>query len=124
MRTRLIVTAVGVAAVGLAAFGVFTAFATVSSTTLKPDAVAGKSESVLCATCHGSDGMSVATNIPNLAGQHYEYLMQQLIAYKDGTRKNGVMTEMVRPMPLTELRNVAAYFSTIRVDVNTDKVKK
>jgi cytochrome c553 len=124
MRTRLIVTAVGVAAVGLAAFGVFTAFATVSSTTLKPDAVAGKSESVLCATCHGSDGMSVATNIPNLAGQHYAYLIQQLIAYKDGTRKNGVMTEMVRPMPLAELRNVAAYFSTIRVDVSTGKAKK
>ena len=124
MRTRLIVTAVSVAAVGLAAFGVFTAFATVSATTLKPDAVAGKSESVLCATCHGSDGMSVATNIPNLAGQHYAYLIQQLIAYKDGTRKNGVMTEMVRPMPLTELRNVAAYFSTIRVDVSTGKAKK
>ena len=124
MRTRLIVTAVSIAAIGLAAFGVFTAFATVSATTLKPDAVAGKSESVLCATCHGSDGMSVATNIPNLAGQHYAYLIQQLIAYKDGTRKNGVMTEMVRPMPLTELRNVAAYFSTIRVDVSTGKAKK
>ena len=124
MRTHLALTAVGLAAIGLVGIGVFTAFATASDNTVTPNAAAGKTESVQCALCHGSDGMSVATNIPNLAGQNYEYLIQQLIAFKDGTRRSGVMNEMVRPVPLAVLRNVAAYFSTIRIAVNTGKAKK
>ena len=124
MRTPIVLTAFGLAALGLAATGVFSAFAAAPTHTVKPNAATGKAQSVLCAVCHGSDGMSVATNIPNLAGQHYEYLIQQLIAYKEGTRKNGVMNEIVRPMPLAELRNVAAYFSTVRIAVNKNRAKK
>ena len=87
----------------------------------QPNPAAGKSEAALCAACHGAEGMSVATNVPNLAGQHYEYLMEQLIAYKEGTRKNGVMNELIRPMTLEQLRNIAAYFSTVPLTVESGK---
>ncbi len=87
----------------------------------RPNPTAGKSEAALCAACHGAEGMSVATNVPNLAGQHYEYLMEQLIAYKEGTRKNGVMNELIRPMTLEQLRNIAAYFSTVPLSVESGK---
>ena len=87
----------------------------------QPNPKAGKSEAALCAACHGAEGMSVATNVPNLAGQHYEYLMEQLIAYKEGTRKNGVMNELIRPMTLEQLRNIAAYFSTVPLAIDSGK---
>jgi len=66
----------------------------------------------------------VATNVPNLAGQHYEYLIRQLLAFKSGTRKDGVMNEMVRGMSLAELRNIAAYYATVKVTVDTGKARK
>jgi cytochrome c553 len=84
----------------------------------------GKVQSTICATCHGAEGISVASNIPNLAGQHYEYLMEQIIAFRNGTRKSAVMNMMVRPMPLPELRNIAAYFSRLRITVRTSKATK
>ena len=86
-----------------------------------PNPKAGKSEAALCGACHGAEGMSVATNVPNLAGQHYEYLMEQLIAYKEGTRKNGVMNELIRPMSLEQLQNIAAYFSSVPLTVDKGK---
>ncbi len=119
MRTQFVLSAAG-----LAAIGVIVAFAAASAGVNKPDPGAGKVESVMCATCHGSDGVSAATNVPNLAGQHYEYLMEQLIAFKKGTRKNGVMNEMVRPLSLAQLRNVAAYYSTVQISMGTAKESK
>ncbi len=109
-----IVCALFVGAAGL----VLTAW---SARAVRPDPVAGKAESALCSACHGADGLSPATEIPNLAGQHYQYLLQQLVAYKEGTRKNGVMNEIVRPMTLEQLQNIAAYFSSVRLTVGKGK---
>ena len=108
----------------LAVVGFVVAFVAASADVVQPDPAAGKVESVICATCHGADGMSVATDVPNLAGQHYEYLIEQLIAFKEGTRSSGVMNEMVRPMTLAQLRNVAAYYSTVPVTVGAGKASK
>jgi cytochrome c553 len=110
-------------AAGLAATGMTVLLVAASAGAAQPDPAAGKVESVICATCHGSDGISVATDVPNLAGQHYEYLVQQLIAFKGGTRRSGVMNEMVRPMSLAQLRNVAAYYSTVPITVSATKAK-
>jgi cytochrome c553 len=38
------------------------------------DLEAGKARATaVCAACHGADGISVAANIPNLAGQKADY---------------------------------------------------
>ena len=105
----------------VAVVALVTALAAAPKGAAQPDPKAGKSEAALCAACHGAEGMSVATNVPNLAGQHYEYLMEQLIAYKQGTRKNGVMNELIRPMTLEQLRNIAAYFSTVPLTIGNGK---
>ena len=122
MRKRTVLTVVAVVtALAGGAFGL--AFTASSTRAVPPDPVAGKAEAALCSGCHGTDGLSVATEIPNLAGQHYEYLMQQLIAYKDGTRKNGIMNEIIRPMSLKQLQNIAAYFSTVPLSVDKGKTQ-
>jgi cytochrome c553 len=42
----------------------------------------------VCSNCHGMDGNAISPNVPKLAGQHKEYLLAQLKAYRDQSRKN------------------------------------
>lgn len=69
----------------------------------------------VCSACHGADGNSTVPN-PNLAGQHPEYLLKQLMNFKsqDGKpaeRSNAVMSGMAAPLSDEDMRNLAAYFA-------------
>ena len=78
------------------------------------DLAAGKAKvDVVCAACHGANGVSVADNIPNLAGQRRVYLEAQLRALKSGTRKNPLMNAMAAQLSNDDIVNVAAYFSSL-----------
>ena len=54
----------------------------------------GKSKSVACAGCHGSNGNSAVADYPKLSGQHASYLQSTLKAYRDGSRANAIMAGM------------------------------
>ena len=82
-----------------------------------PDRKAGQHLAANCAACHGSDGMSVDTSIPNLAGQHYVYLVQQLGAFKSGARVSPLMTELARPLSDQQIADLAAYFASVPIEV-------
>ena len=43
---------------------------------LAADPVAGKEKSKTCTACHGQDGNSTTPDFPRLAGQHYDYVVQ------------------------------------------------
>jgi len=75
------------------------------------DAAAGKEKSALCAACHGADGNSPNPMWPSLAGQHTEYAVEQLHAFKDGTRENPQMTPMAMPLSDQDIEDLAAYFA-------------
>jgi cytochrome c553 len=78
------------------------------------DAAAGKARAeAVCSACHGLNGVSVADNIPNLAGQKSAYLASQLRQLKDGTRKNAVMGAIAAQLSADDIANVAAYFSSL-----------
>jgi cytochrome c553 len=83
-----------------------------------PNPKAGAAISGQCAVCHGNNGISVANNIPNLAGQHYQYLLAQLKAFKNGTRKNSLMQEMVLSLSLQQMKDIAAYFASVKIRVS------
>jgi cytochrome c553 len=79
-----------------------------------PDLEAGRARAqTVCAACHGASGISVADNIPNLAGQKAAYLTAQLNALKAGTRKNALMNAMAAQLSSADIANVAAYFSSL-----------
>ena len=59
------------------------------------DAEAGKAKSTVCAACHGQNGISASPIWPNLAGQKEAYLVKQIKAFRDGTRKDPSMAPMV-----------------------------
>ncbi len=85
------------------------------------DAAIGKEKSVVCQSCHGVDGNSVAPNYPKLAGQYEDYLYLTLQHYKSGVRNNAIMSGMVAALSEEDMKNLAAYFASqkglIAVDV-------
>ena len=65
----------------------------------------------VCAACHGADGNSAIALNPKLAGQHPEYLLKQLINFKEGKRANAVMAGMVANLTPDDMKALAAYFA-------------
>jgi cytochrome c553 len=78
-----------------------------------PDLGAGKAASAPCQACHGAQGISVAPNFPNLAGQKAPYLMAQLKAFKSGARKNDIMNAMAKQLSDQDIENLAAFWSSL-----------
>ncbi len=77
------------------------------------DAAAGKQKSQVCAACHGPDGNApTGPEFPRLAGQHYDYLLQALRAYKSGARKNPIMGGQAGTLSPQDMADLAAYFSS------------
>lgn len=64
-----------------------------------------------CAACHGQDGNPPAPNFPKLAGQHAEYLLRELKAYKAEHRVSELMQPMVVTLTEEDMANLAVYFS-------------
>ena len=67
----------------------------------------------MCAACHGADGVSVAERIPHLAAQRAGYLVSQLQAFKDGTRKSDIMNAIAPQLSGEDIANLAAYFAAL-----------
>jgi cytochrome c553 len=78
----------------------------------KGDAAAGQAKAGVCGACHGLNGVRTNDAWPSLAGQKYSYLVLQLKAFRDGTRKDPVMAPLATPLSDTDIDNLAAYFST------------
>lgn len=66
-----------------------------------------------CIACHGVEGVSSNDSWPNLAGQKKGYLAQEITAFRDGIRKNALMTPMVNTLTNEEIQALAQYFSSL-----------
>ena len=88
---------------------------------LAADIGAGKAKvEMVCAACHGANGVSVSDTIPNLAGQRAAYIEAQLKAFKEGARKAPVPTSPIATMAAiatqlspAEMADVAAFFASL-----------
>lgn len=75
----------------------------------------GEIKSAGCKRCHGKKGVSTNPNYPNLAGQHEKYLIRALKDYKTGKRKNHEMKLVVTRLSDSNIKDLAAYYSSIRI---------
>jgi cytochrome c553 len=80
------------------------------------DAAAGKKKAQMCSVCHGAIGISAVPDAPNLAGQPEIYLSNQLRAYRSGERRHEVMTVIAKPLSDDDIANLAAWFSSVRIE--------
>ena len=68
-----------------------------------------------CAGCHSPNGAGIPAQYPRLAGQHAEYTVTQLVAFRDGARKNSVqMNQVASKLNDREIRAVADYVAGLR----------
>ena len=70
-----------------------------------------KEQITLCESCHGAKGSSQDPQFPILAGQHFYYLYVQLKDYKEGRRKNEIMSNIVADLSKEDMKALAQYFS-------------
>jgi cytochrome c553 len=66
-----------------------------------------------CARCHGTDGISTAKGVPNVAGQRPAYLYAKLKAYQAGTRGDHGMESAVKFLADDALVKVSAYYGSL-----------
>jgi thiosulfate dehydrogenase len=74
----------------------------------------GSDEIPGCVQCHGERGSGVGTVFPPLAGQPAGYIVGQLQAWKQGTRKGeplGLMQGIAGRLSEQDMRGVADYFA-------------
>jgi cytochrome c553 len=76
---------------------------------------AGDTRALLCKYCHGEDGNSVKTSIPNLAGQNTAYLIRQFELFANGKRKNKTMNEIAKILSPKDRVNIAMFYSSQEV---------
>jgi cytochrome c553 len=76
------------------------------------DAEAGKKKAETCAPCHGADGNSIAALFPILAGQAQRYIYLQLRDFKEGRRKNPLMSPMAANLSKQDMNDLAAWFAS------------
>jgi cytochrome c553 len=68
-----------------------------------------------CVTCHGQSGQGTNNGyFPRIAGKPAGYLYNQLVAFRDGTRKYPPMNYLVAYLPDTYLREIAEHFAKQR----------
>ncbi len=78
------------------------------------DAAAGKAKAAACVGCHGATGISNNPVWPNLAGQKGPYIVKSLKAFRDGTRKDPMMTSTAKALSDADIDNLAAYYSSLK----------
>lgn len=94
-------------------FGIASLTATAAVTVPSYDIEAGKAiVDANCAACHGANGVSVAPAQPNLGGQGAKYLYKQLVDFKMGNRRNGIMEAQLKGLTQQDLANVAGYYAS------------
>jgi cytochrome c553 len=68
-----------------------------------------------CVTCHGQSGQGTNDGyFPRIAGKPAGYLYNQLVAFRDGSRKYPPMNYLVAYLPDAYLREIAEHFAQQR----------
>lgn len=68
-----------------------------------------------CAGCHSPNGAGIPAQYPRLSGQHADYSVAQLTAFRDGVRKNSLqMNQVAAKLNDREIKAVADYIAGLR----------
>lgn len=91
------------------------ALATTSAYAVEGDPDAAADKLSMCQGCHGIVGYRTAFPevypVPKLGGQHAEYLVKALNAYRDGTRSHPSMQAIASSLSDQDIADLAAYYA-------------
>jgi cytochrome c553 len=68
-----------------------------------------------CASCHGANGKGIPVQYPRIGGQWGDYTESQLIAFRQGVRKNSAqMSSIAAKLSDGEIKAVSDYAASLR----------
>src|SRR5271167_4209489 len=99
--------------VGLAVLLGWSATALAQPAQRAPDTI--EARLLACAPCHGRQGEGTNNDyFPRLAGKPAGYLMNQLVAFRDGRRRYPPMNYLLEYIPDPYLKKMADHFAAMR----------
>ncbi len=79
------------------------------------DPTRGRERVQMCQGCHGVEGWRTAFpevyHVPKLAGQHAQYLVGALQAYRSGARNHPSMKAIAASLSDRDIADLAAYYA-------------
>ncbi len=77
------------------------------------DELPARSLAATCAACHGTEGRAVrGAAMPPLAGLPRDYFLEQMRAFRSGTRPATIMQQIAEGFDDSQLEALAAYFAS------------
>lgn len=74
----------------------------------------GQKAAAFCMNCHGETGNSKLPDVPNLAGQHPAYVLDQIEAFLAGRRKNDFMQGLMKVLSEQDKATIALFFASAK----------
>ncbi|MDR3055614.1 MAG: c-type cytochrome [Zoogloeaceae bacterium] len=81
------------------------------SQALRSAQVEGKKASFFCVNCHGGNGVSKLPEVPNLAGQNADYLLEQTRRFGRGQRKDEFMQGLIKVLSEEEKIQISLFYA-------------
>ena len=95
---------------------------------LKGDVQAGERKNSMCMGCHGIVGYQATFpevyKVPKIAGQSEKYIVNALVAYKNGQRKHPSMRGIAASLSDQDMVDVAAYYAQLGVNASAAPLGK
>ena len=79
---------------------------------LKAAIEAGRKATFFCLNCHGDNGISKIPEVPNLAGQNPDYLLEQIRKFGSGERKDQFMQGLIKVLKEEERVQIALFYGS------------
>jgi cytochrome c553 len=71
----------------------------------------GRKASFFCVNCHGGNGVSKLPEVPNLAGQNADYLLEQTNRFGRGQRKDEFMQGLINVLKEEEKIQISLFYA-------------
>ncbi|MDR2637537.1 MAG: c-type cytochrome [Zoogloeaceae bacterium] len=92
--------------------------------TLRIAQEAGRKASFFCVNCHGDNGVSRLPDVPNLAGQNADYVLEQTRKFGSGQRKDPFMQGLIKALKEEEKIQISLFYASQNPrPMKTDPVK-
>lgn len=95
---------------------------------LKGDIQAGERKNTMCVGCHGIVGYQATFpevyKVPKIAGQTEKYIVNSLVAYKNGERKHPSMRGISATLTEQDMADLAAYYAQLGVNASAAPLGK
>ena len=92
-------------------------YAAHSATATLPASADGAAGPENCVACHGADGLGLAEDAPNLAGETTMYIDTQLKAFRSGMREPDIMSPIAAELSNDEIRALAQWYADIELQI-------